>query len=183
MAKFAVVGYGSKGQGVQKTGEGYTYIVNDTVRVGQKLQVISTARDHVTKFPTTAVPLKTYNENSVVGKVEKAELGDKAENLTKAYSGGELGASGEITQKDITIGKNKPQSEYTISSRALAMEKYLQSDPTAKISENAEDAMSYYKENKPVKGSKGGTFADYTTNVKTSKYEDYDTYTSKGRKQ
>lgn len=167
MAKFAQCGYGSSGQGLGKTTDGYTYVVNDNVRVGQRLQVIATSHGKTPKkFVTTAVPLNTYSENSVVGKKVKAdlqkELGDKADNLTKAYSGGELGASGEITKKDVSVGTNKPQSEYTISSRALAVEKYKQSDPNAQFTSNTEQTLKYYNENKPTKGQKGGTFADYS---------------------
>ena len=163
MAKFAMVGYGSQGQGLGKTTDGYTYVVNDNVRVGQRIQVIATSHGkEPKKFVTTAVPSKTFNENSIVGKEEKAKLGDVADNLTKAYSGGELGASGEITKKDIAIGSNKPQSEYTVSSRALAVEKFKQSDPNAQFTQNTQKTVDYYKENKPTKGLKSGTFADYS---------------------
>lgn len=165
MAKFATVGYGSQGQGMGKSGEGYTYVVNDNVRVGQRLQVVSTARDRKTKFVTTAVPKSTANENSIIGKQKKTELQGKGvdtDNLTKAYSGGELGAKGEISKKDVVIGGNKPQSEYTISARALAEQKYLKSDPTAQFSENAQETLKYYQGNEPKPRQNGGTFADYS---------------------
>ena len=170
MAKLAQVGYGSDGRGVGKNTDGYTYVVNDNVRVGQRIQVIATSHGkQPKKFVTTGVPLNTYNENSVVGKTIKTklqnELGDKADNLTKAYSGGELGASGEITKKDIVVGTNKAQTQYTTSARALAAEKYLQENPNAQyeqFSKNTKATMQYYNENKPVRGSKGGTFADYS---------------------
>jgi len=161
MAKIAQCGYGSAGQGLGKTTEGYSYVVNDNVKVGQELQVISTAKNN-TKFVTTAVPLTTYNENSVLGKQVKAELGDKADKLTKAYSGGELGASGETTKKDIAIGGNKPQSQYTVSARALAGQEYIKNDPSAQFSKNSQETFDYYNKNKPVKGEKTGTFADYS---------------------
>lgn len=38
--KFAQVGYGSKGQGAGASGTGYTYLVNDNVRSGDKIQPI-----------------------------------------------------------------------------------------------------------------------------------------------
>lgn len=162
MAKFAQCGYGSAGQGLGKTTDGYTYVVNDNVRVGQRLQVIATSHGKdPKKFVTTAVPLTTYSENSVLGQNQKAKLGDKADNLTKAYSGGELGASGETRKKDIAIGGGKPQSEYTVSARALAEEKYLKSNPEAKFTKKSQETLQYYKENKPVKQS-GGTFVDYS---------------------
>lgn len=165
MAKFAIVGYGSQGQGKGKNGEGYTYVVNDNVRVGQRLQVISTARDHKTKFVTTAVPQSTANTNSIIGQNEKQKLQEKGvdtENLTKAYSGGELGAKGEITKKDVVIGVNKPQSEYTISARALATQKYLNTYPNAQFSKNTKETLKYYQDNEPKPKKSGGTFADYS---------------------
>ena len=171
MAKIAIVGYGSSGQGIGKDGEGYTYVVNDNVKVGQRLQVIATSHGKVPKkFVTTAVPNKTFNENSVVGKEEmrtlKENLSTKGkENIdfTKAYSGGELGASGEIKKKDVVIGSNQAQTEYTVSARALAAEKYKESQPDAEFTSNTQETVNYYKSNKPTKGSKGGTFIDYAT--------------------
>ena len=170
MAKIAIVGYGSSGQGVGKDGEGYTYVVNDNVRVGQRLQVIATSHGKAPKkFVTTAVPNKTFNENSVVGKEEMRTLkenlktkGKQDIQFTKAYSGGELGASGEISKKDVIVGTNQAQSEYVISSRAKAVEKFKESDPNAKFTKNTQETLKYYNENKPTKGSKGGTFADYS---------------------
>lgn len=167
MAKFAQVGYGSQGQGVGKTAEGYTYVVNDNVRVGQRLQVVATSHGkQPKKFVTTAVPLTTYKENSALGKIKKAEiekeLGNADEKLTKAYSGAELGASGEISKKDIQIAGHKPQSQYTISARALAQEKYLQSDPNAQFTEQSNETLQYYKDNQPKKPKSGGRFADYS---------------------
>lgn len=171
MAKFATVGYGSSGQGVGKDGEGYTYVVNDNVRVGQRLQVIATSHGkEPKKFVTTAVPNKTFNENSVVGKEEMRLLKEnlKTKNksnigFTQAYSGGELGASGETTKKDVSIGSNRPQSEFVTASRALAAKKFKESDPNAKFTKNTQETISYYESNKPQKGTKGGTFADYST--------------------
>lgn len=163
MAKFAQCGYGSNGQGLGKTTDGYTYVVNDNVRVGQRLQVVATSHGKMPKkFVTTAVPITTYSENSVLGQIQKTKLGEKGDKLTKAYSGGELGASGEIKKKDVVIGGNKPQSEYTISARALAEKKYLQTDPNAQFTQNSQETLKYYQENKPTPRAKGGSFADYS---------------------
>jgi hypothetical protein len=162
MAKIAQCGYGSKGQGLGKTTDGYTYVVNDNVRVGQRLQVIATSHGkEPKKFVTTAVPITTYSENSIIGKEKKVNFQSQGLELTKAYSGGELGASGEIKRKDVTIGSNKPQTEYTISARALAEQKYKQTDPNAQFTKNAQETLKYYQENKPTK-KQGGTFADYS---------------------
>ena len=76
MAKIAQVGYGSKGQGVGKHPNGYTYVVNDNVRTGDAIQVISTSSAG-RKFATTAVPLHTYSENTVKGKTAKIEAEEK----------------------------------------------------------------------------------------------------------
>ena len=74
MAKFAQCGYGSKGQGLGNTTDGYTYVVNDNVRTGDVIQVIATSHGkEPKKFATTAVPLHTYKENSVKGQEAKQE--------------------------------------------------------------------------------------------------------------
>ena len=72
MAKIARVGYGSQGQGVGKNPKGYTYLVNDNVRVGDRIQVVSTS-SLGRKFGTTAVPLSTHGENTVKGKQAKID--------------------------------------------------------------------------------------------------------------
>ena len=112
MAKIARVGYGSKGQGVGDNPEGYTYLVNDNVRVGDRIQVISTSRKG-NKFGTTAVPLSTHGENTVKGRqatVDALASGDKEvegmlksqvapneldkmakQSVTRSYTGAELG--------------------------------------------------------------------------------------------
>ena len=115
MAKFARVGYGSQGQGVGKNPDGYTYLVNDNVRVGDRIQVVATS-SRGNKFGTTAVPLSTHGENTVKGKeaqisalargdkriaemlssstregfITQADL-DRMGGITKVYSGKELG--------------------------------------------------------------------------------------------
>lgn len=163
MAKLAQCGYGSQGQGLGNTTDGYTYVVNDNVRVGQKLQVISTSHGKMPKkFVTTAVPLSVYSENSVRGKEKKVDLESKTDKLTNAYSGAELGASGETVKKQVQIGGGKPQSEYVTSARALAMEKYLKTDPNAQFTKKSQETLSYYKENKPTQTKKSSTFADYS---------------------
>lgn len=122
MAKFARVGYGSQGQGLGKNPEGYVYVVNDNVRVKDRIQVVATSRAG-RMFGTTAVPLSTFSENSVKGrqaKIDALSSGDKdlgkflkrtitqadldrmsKEAVTRAYSGTELGLSREgLTRKD-----------------------------------------------------------------------------------
>ena len=155
MAKIAICGYGSRGQGTKPNGDGYAYVVNDNVRTKQRLQVIATSSKG-RKFGTTAVPIQVFKENSINGIEAKKNAPEK---LTKAYSGGELGASGEITKKEYSIGGGKPQSEYTMRARALAEEQYLRQDPKAELTSGAKATMQAFGE-APKKKS-GGTFAEY----------------------
>ena len=104
MAKIARVGYGSEGQGVGKNPKGYTYLVNDNVRVGDRIQVVATSVKG-NKFGTTAVPLSTHGENTVKGKEAKIDAlasGDKelAGELRRQIAPRELDkmAQGAVTQ-------------------------------------------------------------------------------------
>ena len=134
MAKIAQCGYGSAGQGLGKTTEGYSYVVNDNVRTGDKLQVISTSRKG-NKFPTTAVPLHTYKLDSVKGQQAKAVVQDKLlsegkdDKLTNVYSGKELRAKGS------KITPEGQQSQYTMATRSEAMKVYQNANPQTQISE------------------------------------------------
>lgn len=99
MAKFAQVGYGSQGQGVGNNPDGYTYLVDDSVRTGDKIQVVATS-SRGRKFGTTAVPLSTYKENSAKGQQARTNAiarGDTriANMLDEAKDGG------FITQQDL----------------------------------------------------------------------------------
>lgn len=152
MAKIAKVGYGSRGQGTGKTnGEGYTYLVGDSVRTGDRIQVISTSRNGK-KFPTTGVPLHTYGENTVKGKEAKGEA-EKAtgQQPTQAYTGKELGLDMPFLEK-MTLSQTetpqlkgqKQQSEYTQMTRAKAIGKYLGQNPTAELTQNARETFDSY---------------------------------------
>ena len=138
MAKFARVGYGSKGQGVGNNPDGYTYLVNDNVNVGDRIQVISTSSKG-RKFGTTAVPLSTHGQNTVKGRqaqvdalsrgdkhiadmlstsaregyITQADL-DRMGGVTKAYSGSELG----ISRKGLT------QAQYRQEVRGGSLKEY-----------------------------------------------------------
>lgn len=104
MAKIARVGYGSEGQGVGKNPKGYAYLVNDNVRVGDRIQVVATSVKG-NKFGTTAVPLSTHGENTVKGKEAKIDAltsGDKqiAGELRRQIAPDQLNkmAQGAVTQ-------------------------------------------------------------------------------------
>lgn len=164
MAKIAKVGYGSDGRGVGNT-DGYVYIVNDTVRAGDVLQVVATSRLG-RKFATTGKTLHAYKEDTVKG-IETKVAGETAMNpannieLTKAYSAKELGVSGfkGRTQKETqelaeynalpaSEKKNtpKPQTQYTEMVRAGNLAKYVQANPSAQLSKNAEETFDSYSQ-------------------------------------
>lgn len=144
MAKFAKCGYGSQGQGLGNTTDGYTYIVNDNVRTGDRIQVISTARNGTTKFATTAVPLHTYKETSVKGQQAKQEVMQKTGNEpTQSYSGKELGVQGSKATQPLPSGK-RTISEYSQQTRAGNIAMYKQKDPNAEWSKNAQQTFDEY---------------------------------------
>lgn len=145
MAKIAKCGYGSRGEGLGKTTDGYTYVVNDNVRTGDIIQVISTSRKGK-KFATTAVPLHAYQENSKKGQMAVQQAQEKTgENPIKSYSGKEVGATGSRTvPKTPAIGGEKPQSQYTMQTRAGNISQYMQSHPDAKLTKHAQETFDSY---------------------------------------
>ena len=146
MAKIARCGYGSKGQGLGKTVDGYTYIVNDNVRSGDKIQVIATASNGK-KFATTAVPLKMqiHSENTLKGKLMKEEAESKGKEVLQTYPGKELGTKGAKTVPEQSpIEGIKPQSEYTLRARAGNIEQYMQTHPDTKLTKHAQETYESY---------------------------------------
>ena len=163
MAKFALVGYGSDGRGVGKTTQGYTYVVNDNVRTGDKIQPIATSRAG-RKFATTGVVNHAYKENSVKGQEAKIDVlskGDKEitrsvernvakgrismeqvdseqkrreREVTQAFTGKELGLSRK--------GKTIPQ--YQQETRAANIEQYKQQHPNAVFTEKSRQTFDEY---------------------------------------
>lgn len=153
MAKFAKCGYGSQGQGLGKTTDGYTYVVNDNVRTGDKIQVISTSRKG-NKYATTAVPLHTFQENSKKGQMAKQEVQQKTGGEpTRSYTGKEVGATGsKYVPKQSSIGGEKPQSQYTLQTRAGNIAQYMQEHPDAKLTQNAQETFDSYSKQFMNKG-------------------------------
>ena len=91
--KFAQVGYGSMGQGVNRTnGEGYTYLVEDNVKMGAKLTPVVKHTKSQTMFVTTGVvidePKNTFD--TVIGKSGVITQDE----LTRAYTARQLGVYG-----------------------------------------------------------------------------------------
>lgn len=143
MAKFAQCGYGSQGQGLGKTTDGYTYVVNDNVRTGDKIQVIATSKKG-NKFATTAVPLHTYKETSAKGQIAKQQVQEKTgKEPTQSYSGKELGVQGSKATQPLGDGK-RTISEYAQATRAGNIAMYKQQDPNAKWTKNSQETFDSY---------------------------------------
>lgn len=148
--KIAKCGYGTKGDGLGTTPDGYTYLVNDSVRTKDVIQVIATARDNTTKFATTAKALHVYGENTVKGKEAKQEAESKGEDgkkreITRVYTGQEVGATApKHGAKQPAIGEQKKQSLRTLETRAGNIAQYQQTHPDAKFSQNAIETFDSY---------------------------------------
>lgn len=154
MAKFAKVGYGSQGQGLGKTENGYTYIVNDNVRTGDMLQPVATSRAG-RKFVTTGKVRHAYKETSVKGQNAKQEAQENGVGeITKAYTGKEVGASGSryVPRGTETGGKHKPTSEYAKQARVGNLARYVQEHPTATLTKGAENTFDSYSKQFMNKG-------------------------------
>ena len=170
MAKIALVGYGSRGQGVGKTEQGYAYIVNDNVRTGDKIQPVATSvrgRKFVRtgdkiqpvatsvrgrKFVTTGVVNHSYKQTTAKGQEAKQQYDQnhdpsKTQEITKAYTGKELGATGSRVPKQ--AGE---LSQYTQQTRAgnLAMQK--QKDPNTVFTEKSQQTFDEYSKQFMPKG-------------------------------
>lgn len=156
MAKFAKVGYGSQGQGLGKTVNGYTYIVNDNVRTGDMLQPVATSRAGK-KFVTTGRVRHAYKETSAKGQNAKQEAQENgAEELTRVYTGKEVGAGGlryvKAPQGMEVDKKNKPTSEYAKQARAGNLAMYMQEHPNATLTKGAENTFDSYSKRFMNKG-------------------------------
>lgn len=147
MAKFALVGYGSDGRGVGKTQQGYTYVVNDNVRTGDTIQPIATRKGR--KFATTGVVNHAYKETSVKGQRAK-ELAQEngASDVTRVYSGKELGAQGS------RVPKAGLQSEYTQQTRAGNIAMQLKKDPQTQLTPLAQQTYDEYSKQFMKQGEK-----------------------------
>lgn len=178
MAKLAICRYGSRGKGPENNpSKTYTYIVNDNVRSGDNIQVISTSSKG-NKFATTAKTLTkkdaeelsqksgtkvesgVVKENSIRGQellsktrsamAEKqgidlnetpygqlsTEQKSKLE-ITKSYTGKELGMSGKKTREQTRAGN-------------IAM--YKQQYPNATFTKNAQETFDSYSKQFMNKG-------------------------------
>lgn len=139
MAKFARCGYGSQGQGLGKTTNGYTYIVNDNVRTGDRIQVVATSRLG-RKFATTAVPLphSIYAENTLKGQLAKQEVESNTggKGATRTYTGAEVG----LERKGVS------QKQYQQDVRGANLAMYKQANPNEKVdfTQKAQETFDSY---------------------------------------
>lgn len=119
MAKIAQVGYGHNGRGVnKKTGDGYTYVVNDNVRTGDVIQPIATSKKGK-KFATTGVLLHAYKQTSAKGQALKTKTDNETDKeVSRIYSGKELQADGKKNKIDTGIEGLKKNSVYNMQTRA-----------------------------------------------------------------
>ena len=148
MAKFALVGYGSDGRGVGTTQQGYTYVVNDNVRTGDTIQPIATSRKG-RNFVTTGVVNHAYKETSVKGQEAKQSSQENgASDVTRVYSGKELGAQGS------RVPKAGLQSEYTQQTRAGNIAMQLKKDPQTQLTPLAQQTYDEYSKQFMKQGEK-----------------------------
>lgn len=156
MAKFAKCGYGSNGRGLGKTPDGYTYVVNDNVRAKDVLQVVATSSNGK-KFATTAQARSVYSENSKKGQNAKqqAQQNTQGADPTRVYSGKELGITGfRGGEKIASIDGLKPQTKYTMQTRAGNLERYMQTHPNTELTKNAQETFESYSKPFMDKGAK-----------------------------
>lgn len=160
MAKFARVGYGSQGQGIgRKAPNGYVYVVNDNVRVKDRIQVVATSKLG-RKFGTTAVPLSTFGENSVKGQQAKIDVLARGDKKVERMLGDSVNDK-FLTQKDLDLlaqGKItlvRSGSELAISRKGISREEYTQRVRGGNLAsvkgaktERAEQAERSYTESK-----------------------------------
>lgn len=176
MAKFARVGYGSDGRGVGRLSNegGYLYVVNDHVRTNDIIQPIAHNWKSGKAFVTTGMVHHAYKEDSVKGQQAKVDLlskGDKAvgEQLKKTFTQQDLDEMAKdraiktYTSKELGTGKS------TEDIRTFQVQQYMNNNPFEELTKNTAE-----------KYNAGLTERAYSKTY--GAYEDYDTYTSKGKK-
>lgn len=177
MAKFARVGYGHDGRGVGKFAEegGYIYVVNDNVRTHDVIQPIAHNYKSGKAFVTTGMVNHAYKENSVKGREQQVDVLSKSnkdigEQIKKTLSGEDIkDLAKENTIKvygSKELGTGKSQEDI----RTFQVQQYMQKTPFEELTKNTAEKYNAGLTNKAYSKTYGA-------------YEDYDTYTSKGRKQ
>lgn len=159
MAKIALVGYGSKGNGIGRTEDGYAYVVNDNVRTGQTLQPVATNWRSGRQFVTTGKVRHAYKETSAMGEEIKSTAESEMEyvdELTEAYTGKELGAKGSKVMPKAPTGVKPPKhqkpSAYGEAVRAGNLAMFMQKNPTATPTQKSLETFESYSSKFMEKG-------------------------------
>ena len=155
MAKIALCGYGHDGRGLGNSVDGYAYVVNDNVNVGDVLQVVATNWKSGKKFGTTAQTLQVNRESSMEGQLNKAwgeEMSRDGE-LTQVYSGSQLGVKGF-----------RGGEAYKQQVRAQNLQQYMQTHEGAEMTKNASKLVENYgnPNGAQVKKDNYQSFAEYS---------------------
>lgn len=183
MAKLAICRYGTRGEGPERQlSKTYTYIVNDNVRSGDNIQVISTSINGK-KFATTAKTLTKEDAEKLSQKSEvKVESGVVKENgvkgqelLNKTRSAiaerkgidlnqtpydklsteqkGQLDITKSYSGKELGLSKKGvSKSQYQQDVRGANLAMYKQANPTATLTTKSQETFDSYSKQFMNKG-------------------------------
>ena len=183
MAKLAICRYGTNGEGPERQpSKTYTYIVNDNVRSGDNIQVISTSSKG-NKFATTAKVLtkedaeklsqksNTKVESGVVKEsgVKGQELLNKTRSAIAERKGidlnqtpydelsteqkGQLDITKSYSGKELGLSKKGvSKSQYQQDVRGANLAMYKQANPTATLTTKAQETFDSYSKQFMNKG-------------------------------
>lgn len=182
MAKLAICRYGSNGEGPESDlSKTYTYIVNDNVRSGDNIQVISTS-SRGKKFVTTAKTLtkedaeklsQKSGKNVESGVVKESGVrGQELLNKTRSEMAKKQGIDLNETPYDKLSTEQKSKLEVTQSytGKELGMiggksreqirggniAKYKETHPNAKFTQKSEETFDSYSKQFMNKGDNNG---------------------------
>lgn len=153
MAKIALCGYGTKGEGKGgKAPNGYAYVVNDSVRNGDILQVVATS-SRQRKFTTTAKSLHIYGQNTVKGSQAQQKAVENSGEVTRAYGFKELGIKGAspkepkaLSPEMEALGQTKPQSPRAMAMRGGNLAAYMQEHGDVQTTPLAQKSLETFDE-------------------------------------
>ena len=178
MAKFAICRYGTRGEGPENDpSKTYTYIVNDNVRSGDNIQVVSTASNGK-KFSTTAKTLTKKDAEELSQKSgKKVESGVVKESGVKGQELLNKTRSAMAEKQDINLNETpydklsteqKSKLEITQSytgkelgviggksreqTRAGNLAKYKETHPNAELTPKAQETFDSYSKQFMNKG-------------------------------
>lgn len=162
--KIAKIGYGHDGRGVGKTDDGYMYLVDDDVKTGDVLQPVATNWKSQKKFVTTGRVNHSYKETTVKGQQAKQEAQSYGD-ITRVYKAQEVGTAVPQTQKYsniylvqnengvlLDVVKEQKQSYRTQLTRGANVSKYIQQNPQATFTKQAQQNLYTYQGYEKAKG-------------------------------